>query len=176
MQANPLLDQQQRRRLLTLLDRLEQAVPPLYATLPRQVLHRDYFPNNILMQGDTVSAVLDFEFAGEDVRALDFAIGLIWWVMMQGTLGSWEMFEAFGQGYGAHGLLTEEEARAVPTLALLRYAAGVTLFNAWCLEGRQRWEESPVLYLVQVTLTFLDWLEVHEAAFVERAARWVGRS
>ena len=74
----PTVGEPEKRRLLALLARVEAETPPLYAALPRQVVHRDYYPDNVLLDGDAVSAVLDFEFAAEALRVLDFAVGLTW--------------------------------------------------------------------------------------------------
>jgi homoserine kinase type II len=86
--------------------------------LQTSVIHADIFPDNVLMIGDTVSALIDFYFACSDIRAWDVAV----------THAAWS-FEADGTGYNAavgdalleayrtgFGLTVEEEA-AFNTLA-----------------------------------------------------------
>jgi homoserine kinase type II len=60
------------------------------AHLPTSVIHADLFPDNVLMMGDTVSALIDFYFACTDIRAWDLAV----------THAAWS-FEADGTGYNA---------------------------------------------------------------------------
>jgi len=47
-----------------------------YQSLPVQLIHGDLHYDNVLVDQDTVSALLDFEFAAFDWRALELAIGL----------------------------------------------------------------------------------------------------
>ena len=58
-------------KLLALYQHLQEHIPKLYQTLPQQLIHADYGPANLLMQGDKVTAVLDFEFTTPDIRLLD---------------------------------------------------------------------------------------------------------
>jgi homoserine kinase type II len=58
--------------------------------LPHSVIHADLFPDNVLMVGDTVSAIIDFYFACTEIRAWDVAV----------THAAWS-FEADGTGYNA---------------------------------------------------------------------------
>ena len=58
--------------------------------LPRSVIHADLFPDNVLMVGDTVGAVIDFYFACTEVRAWDLAV----------THAAWS-FENDGTAYNA---------------------------------------------------------------------------
>ena len=58
--------------------------------LPKSVIHADLFPDNVLMTGDTVGALIDFYFACTEVRAWDLAV----------THAAWA-FESDGTGYNA---------------------------------------------------------------------------
>ncbi|MBI3957638.1 MAG: phosphotransferase [Chloroflexi bacterium] len=71
---------------------------PLRA-LPRQVIHGDFVPSNTLHRGDQLTAVVDFEFAGPDARALDVASGLYYSLRVWKGDDPWPRGEAFGRGY-----------------------------------------------------------------------------
>jgi homoserine kinase type II len=58
---------------------VEMQIPPLYTSLPQQLVHADIGPANILMDGARVSGVLDFEFALYDLRIADLLVPLSWW-------------------------------------------------------------------------------------------------
>ena len=73
------LEQEQGRYIKQLLAQVIAQVPDLYSLLPQQLLHRNYDPGNILVEGQQVVAVKDYEFAAEDLRALDLSIALSWW-------------------------------------------------------------------------------------------------
>lgn len=95
------------------------------ADLARGVIHADLFPDNVLMNGDAVTGLIDFYFSCTDIRAYDLAI----------THGAW-CFSADGGTYHAargaalvrgyietHGL-SEAERTAFPILcrgAALRF-------------------------------------------------------
>jgi len=111
----------ERKRLIAILERLDDSVSRLATHLPRQIMHRDYNFTNVLMRGDTVVAVLDFEFAGPDMRAMDFAEKLAWHLIdFFGAGTEWGGMEAFGHSYAALLRHTDAEIAALPTLCMLR--------------------------------------------------------
>lgn len=59
--------------------------------LPKCVIHADLFPDNVLMVGDTVGAIIDFYFACTEIRVWDVAV----------THASWS-FASDGTGYDAN--------------------------------------------------------------------------
>lgn len=98
----------------------------LAARLPRQVVHRDVDPSNVLVAAGRVVAVLDFEFAGPDLRALDLAVALSWWpARLLGSGDEWPIIAALGQGYTAAAPLNSDEIAALPALLRLRDAASL---------------------------------------------------
>ena len=155
------LEEASRRRLAAVLDRVRERIPEWYATLPQQLCHNDFSPGNLLMRGDSVGAVLDFEFVAPDVRAIDLCT-CWYWLALRGWNGSGEMDEAAVQavldGYAAEAvpLLTVEELHAMPDLVLLR--GFVSIIHR---EGRRRAgldSEQAVLDRVALLLALDDWL------------------
>jgi homoserine kinase type II len=99
--------------------------------LPIGAIHADLFPDNVLMQGDRVTGLIDFYFACTDIRAYDLAI----------MRSAWS-FDASGRHYDpaiADALLTgyeqERPLTGAERQALDRLAAGscirFTLSRAW---------------------------------------------
>ena len=85
------------------------------------MVHIDYAPSNILMEGTRVTAVLDFEFSTYDLRALDLAVALSWWpIELLGSGQEWPLINALGNGYASQIQLTDDEIAALPTLLQMR--------------------------------------------------------
>jgi homoserine kinase type II len=100
------------------------------ASLPAQVVHGDMAASNVLADIDTgeVTAILDFEIAGADLRVQDLVIGL----KQSGALDApdWErLTTALVRGYCSAQELTQGEAAAVPDLLLSR-AMGTVIWRA----------------------------------------------
>lgn len=93
--------------------------------LPQSIIHADYFPTNVLVDGLRVTAILDFEVAGPSYRAMDLAVGL--WAFGND--------DAFRRGYLARLPLTDAEQYAVPDLQLLREQASLVHWYGRHLEG-----------------------------------------
>ncbi len=100
-----------------------ESVPPLYSQLPLQLVHRDCGPENILMDQHCVTAILDFEVMGRDIRVLDLCTALSWWPLRQiGTGKEWDVINTFGRAYTRHLALCEDELLAIPDVWRLRLA------------------------------------------------------
>jgi homoserine kinase type II len=91
-----------------------------YRALPWQIVHGDFAPSNTLIAGGRLSAILDFEVATPDARALDLAAGLYFSLRPWEGKDRWRIAGALLRGYGRHGRLTAGEAAALPRLILLR--------------------------------------------------------
>ena len=90
-----------------------------FSALPRGVIHADLFRDNVLWDADgSLSGVLDFYFAGEDVLLFDLAVVANDWC------ADGEALAALIAGYAAQRSLTEAERLAWPAIrraAALRF-------------------------------------------------------
>jgi homoserine kinase type II len=114
----------------------EAAWPLLAAALPNQVIHSDYDRTNVLLADGAVSGVLDFEFSGPDLRAMDLAIG-IYHFCLRGRIGRDEaalaaLVHAFADGFSEKLALSKKEFEALPVLLLRRQLVA-------CLHWLGRW-------------------------------------
>ena len=86
--------------------------------LPGSIGHTDLFPDNVLVDGDTVNAMIDFYFACNEAMAYDLAVTHLAWSFdpsdnaFRPDIGS-----AILRGYESARRLTNEERAALPLLA-----------------------------------------------------------
>ncbi len=121
-----------------------------------------------------MSAVLDFELAGPDLRALDVAIPLVYWPMPDDEPGRWATYEAFIRGYASVTPLSGAELNALPVISLGAVLAFLIGSIGECLEEADRWDRVVPL-LVRRALTHGAWLAANEERFIERLHASVGR-
>ena len=86
------------------------------AALPRGPIHADYFPDNLLFEGDTPGGLIDFYFACTDALAYDLAIALSAWGFDADGLPLPAALHAFRAGYESVRPLNPIEAAALPAL------------------------------------------------------------
>jgi homoserine kinase type II len=86
--------------------------------LDTSVIHADLFPDNVLMSGDTVCAVIDFYFACTEIRAWDLAVTHSSW-SFDGADNRYlpEVGEALIRGYDDSFGLSDAERSAFHILA-----------------------------------------------------------
>lgn len=86
--------------------------------LPRSVIHADLFPDNVLMSGNEVCAIIDFYFACSEVRAWDVAVTHTAW-SFDGADNRFlpDVGEALLKGYDEAFGLSDAERAAFPVLA-----------------------------------------------------------
>jgi homoserine kinase type II len=162
----------ERARLRAILENVLQTATTLYARLPQQWLHRDYDSSNMLMVGTDVSAVLDFEFAGPDLRVLDLAVALSWWpVRVLGTGQEWAIIDTFGRAYCSQCPLSADELRALPDVLRLRDATSFVHRLGRYLAGQET--KARMSDRVAHTLWREDWLIANGAKLVEHALAWL---
>lgn len=103
-------------------DFVAQHMPRLIADwpedLPRSIIHADLFPDNVLMLGDKVSALIDFYFACHDITAYDLAVTHTAWCFAdEGATFLPEISGALLAGYFSARTLSDAEHSALPLLA-----------------------------------------------------------
>ncbi|MGN6277844.1 MAG: homoserine kinase [Sphingomonas sp.] len=110
---------------------LNEVIAAWPAGLDHSAIHADLFPDNVLMQGDRVTGLIDFYFACTDIRAYDLAVMHSAWAFENdGTPADPAIGRALIAGYEAVLPLAEAERAALPVLArgaALRFA----LTRAW---------------------------------------------
>ena len=85
--------------------------------LPRGIIHADLFPNNVLFINDTLTGVIDFYFACEDILAYDIGICLNSWCFEADGSFNLTKSRSLIHGYQAVRPLSEAEIAAIPVLA-----------------------------------------------------------
>ena len=119
----PHLTAPQRRLIEAELAFQEQlATKPQHAALPRGPIHADLFRDNAMFEGDTLTGLFDFYFAGIDTFVFDIAVCLNDWCieLPTGRLDE-ERAQAFVAAYDAVRRLRDDETRLLP--AAMRAAA-----------------------------------------------------
>ncbi len=119
----PFLTDDQRALIDAELDFQQQlAATPAHASLPRAAIHADLFRDNAMFDGDTLTGLFDFYFAGVDALLFDLAVCLNDWCidLESGRLAE-DRAAAFVAAYDAQRPLTGTERRLLP--ALMRAAA-----------------------------------------------------
>ncbi|MCR8849549.1 phosphotransferase [Rossellomorea sp. SC111] len=93
-----------------------------FECLPHQIVHSDYNPGNILMQGGEVSGIIDFERILTAPRITDigyFLAGMLKRIPAEKKDHSIKGIRFFIQGYGKHEPLTAGERRMLPAIVIL---------------------------------------------------------
>jgi Ser/Thr protein kinase RdoA (MazF antagonist) len=125
-----------------------------------QICHNDCGPGNALALNGKVSAILDFEFAGPDRRAIDVAVGWYWSVGPAWSSGNeLPIIRAFLEGYTAVTPLSPLEIEAMPCLARLQRYASVVHWTGRHIAGTSTDERTREQ--VQRTLDLDLWLDAH---------------
>lgn len=144
-----------------------------YRALPWQVIHGDFSIGNTFFSEGRLTAILDFEFAAPDARALDVAAGLefamrYWEAAAEAEWRAIAM--AFCRGYARQVVLTDAELAAIPRLMELRDAVsaiwhtgqGLSRGGTRGLTSLEHWRETA------------RWLAAHERRLVESIGQAVG--
>jgi hydroxylysine kinase len=111
--------------MLHMLDRFDEEVAPVLPDLPRQVVHNDFHPANVLVdarRGTTVTGVLDFGDVVRTARVCDLAVALAY--LVPDAPPPWPGVRAFREGFESIVPLDDAERAVLPLLV-----AGRTLMR-----------------------------------------------
>ena len=165
------LTKEDKKRILTLLEETQAVTIPLYQTLPQQIIHRDYDQSNILMNGNSVTGVLDFEFCGYDLRILDLTYALSKWPAgLWGTGKEWEVLDYFGRGYLKRQKILSEELEAIPSVLRLRAITSLFFRFGRYAQGLETQED--MFEQIQEKLKDEAWLQTNEMKLLQHARNW----
>ncbi len=87
------------------------------AALDKSVIHADLFPDNVLMAGDKVCAIIDFYFACTEIRVWDLAVTHVSWSFDPDNSYLADVGAALVDGYDESFGRTDAERAAFSTLA-----------------------------------------------------------
>jgi Ser/Thr protein kinase RdoA (MazF antagonist) len=100
--------------------------------LPEQLIHADLHYLNVLVLDDRVSALLDFEFAVRDWRAMELAVSLSKYA---GEKEGVKYFTELSEGFSEWVTLSDEEIEAVPDMVNVRILSNVIYFVGRAIAG-----------------------------------------
>jgi homoserine kinase type II len=160
------LSEDKRQRLISGYAWLNERILDLYATLPQQLVHEDFDPGNVLMEGTLVTGVLDFEFCARDLRVMDLTVALTWWPVRQyGTGAEWPIIAALARGYARRITLTNDELAALPALFRLRAYTSLIHRLGRSRQGLSTLEEA--LDRADAALNREDWVQSHHMQLID---------
>jgi homoserine kinase type II len=121
------------RRQRQLLDALEVQPPDYFSSLPCQLLHGDFHDQQVLFEGDRVTALVDWEIWHTDPRAWELVRSLAFSKVLDSPL-----LEDYLAGYREHIQLSEEEVRLALKLWFQSRLVGLWAWWAYLFEGNDR--------------------------------------
>lgn len=95
-----------------------------YSSLPRGVIHADFFRDNVFFQGDTLSGLIDFYYSCNDYFLLDVAIVANDWCLNEAELPDPHKVHALLQAYkkdSPRSVHTPQQWNALLRAAALRF-------------------------------------------------------
>lgn len=110
----------------------ENAIP-VYGSLPTQLIHGDFGLGNVLIRFGRVRGVLDFEYAGRNVRAMELG-GALRNVLTKGNREN--LWRPALSGYLRTLPLDATELAALPALVLLQAAVILVWWSGRAVEGQ----------------------------------------
>jgi Ser/Thr protein kinase RdoA (MazF antagonist) len=166
------IDADTAERVNALIARLCGEANARWQSLGQQLTHGDVIPGNVLVKGDSVAAVIDFENCAINPRAMDLAGALDTWLfdVLHKPDQLWPRFDALGRGYTGVTKLPRDEIAALPMLILLR---NTSVLMHLC--GRFIGGLTPAIDVeswIDSLVALDDWLAAHGAELIERAALW----
>jgi Ser/Thr protein kinase RdoA (MazF antagonist) len=140
---------------------------------PRQIVHADWHPGNMLFRENYVVAVIDYDAARLLPRVVDVANGALQFSIIGGEedVSKWpdyldeSRFKRFLRGYDEVMLLSEAEIRAIPGL-MIEALIAEAVFPIAATGSFGRMEGTPFLQMIERKV---QWLQRSSAKLVELA-------
>jgi hypothetical protein len=153
-----------------LLARIAALSPPL----PAQLINADLHTDNVLVAGERVTGVLDFEFAAHDWRVMEFVVGVSKYC---GAADPKPLLAAYAEGYReGGGAFTAVEVELLPELIIMRILNNVCVGCARAPPPAARpWAPLTRVHTRTRTHTHTHSLSLH-AAFTLWVATWPRRT
>lgn len=100
----------------TFLDFIEREIATITfpSNLPRGLTHQDIKPENVLVENERVTGILDFDNCYEGALLHDLTTTIIWWCFVNNEL-SLDLVAAFREGYESVRRITSDEDRLLLT-------------------------------------------------------------
>jgi len=140
--------------------------PVIYSSLPTQLIHGDFAFGNVLVRAGRVRGVLDFEYAGWNVRALELG-GMLRNVLAKGNRE--RLWRPVLQGYLRTLALDPAELAALPALVILQSAIILVWWAGRAVEDQSRTQG--LAAGVDRALAIRDWVASNSTELVAEALR-----
>jgi homoserine kinase type II len=138
----------------------------IYGSLPTQLTHGDFALGNVLVRAGRVRGVLDFEYAGRNVRAAELA-GALRQVLTKGNRD--RLWRPVLEGYLRTLSLDPAEIAALPDLVLLESAVILVWWAGRRLEGHCT--SQTLDQHAGQALSVRDWIRANGTLLVAEALR-----
>jgi Ser/Thr protein kinase RdoA (MazF antagonist) len=140
---------------------------------PKQIVHADWHPGNMLFRDNHVVAVIDYDSARQLARVIDIANGVLQFSIIGGDddVSKWpdyvdeSRFRRFLRGYDEVVLLSQAEIRAIPWL-MIEALIAEAVFPIAATGSFGRLEGQTFLNMVQRKTA---WLQRHAQRLIELA-------
>jgi homoserine kinase type II len=119
-----------------MLQSLDILPPEAFAELPCQLLHGDFHDQQVLFEGDEISALVDWEIWHADPRAWELIRSLAFSRLLESP-----RMEDYLRGYGLHVRMTERECHLAWKLWWQYRVVGSWVWAAYFLQGNERVRE-----------------------------------
>jgi Ser/Thr protein kinase RdoA (MazF antagonist) len=108
----------------SIIDKVDSRFQAVYPSLPRQLIHRDVHPQNVLFDGGKITGWLDFDIGQKNVRLFDLAYFLSGLLIGNTNdpdkIKVWHtIYRNLVAGYDEVNILSREERDALPILMIV---------------------------------------------------------
>lgn len=136
-----------------------------FLKLPIRVCHGDYHTQNILVQNEKITAVLDWEKLGWQWRSFEIMRSLIFNCRKNYKELDWESVSLYLKAYREYGRLSDREKE-------LTFESGFrkTLFSLWIEKQYLKTGDKDLLDGMKRRVMILPWLAAHRKESAERIA------